>query len=40
MPIRYIEPTDISNTVPFLASDEARHITGVQLRVDAGGYLK
>ena len=31
---------DISNAVLFLASDEARYITGMQLRVDAGGYLK
>jgi hypothetical protein len=24
----------------WLASDEARHVTGMQLRVDAGEYLK
>ncbi|KOU56992.1 3-ketoacyl-ACP reductase [Streptomyces sp. MMG1533] len=40
MPISYVEPRDISNAVLFLASDEARYITGTQLRVDAGGYLK
>ncbi|MGW1028969.1 mycofactocin-coupled SDR family oxidoreductase [Streptomyces sp. NPDC002577] len=40
MPIPYVEPIDISNAVLFLASDEARYVTGVQLRVDAGGYLK
>jgi NAD(P)-dependent dehydrogenase (short-subunit alcohol dehydrogenase family) len=40
MPIPFVEPTDISNAVLFLASDEARYVTGVQLRVDAGGYLK
>jgi SDR family mycofactocin-dependent oxidoreductase len=40
MPVAYIEPVDISNAVLFLASDEARYITGMQLRVDAGGYLK
>jgi SDR family mycofactocin-dependent oxidoreductase len=40
MPIPWIDPVDISNAVLFLASDEARYITGMQLRVDAGGYLK
>jgi SDR family mycofactocin-dependent oxidoreductase len=40
MPIPYIDPVDISNAVLFLASDEARYVTGMQLRVDAGGYLK
>lgn len=36
MPIPYVEAVDISNAVVFLASDEARFITGVQLAVDAG----
>ncbi|NKQ51537.1 mycofactocin-coupled SDR family oxidoreductase [Amycolatopsis sp. K13G38] len=40
MPIPWVEPIDISNAILFLASDEARYITGMQLRVDAGGYLK
>jgi NAD(P)-dependent dehydrogenase (short-subunit alcohol dehydrogenase family) len=40
MPIPYIEPQDVSNTVVFLASDDARYITGTQLRVDAGGFVK
>lgn len=35
-----VEPEDISNAVLWLASDEARYVTGMQLRVDAGGYLK
>ena len=40
MPIPWVEPVDISNAVLYLASDEARYVTGMQLRVDAGGYLK
>jgi SDR family mycofactocin-dependent oxidoreductase len=40
MSIPWVEPVDISNAVLFLASDEARYITGMQMRVDAGGYLK
>jgi len=31
---------DISEAVLFLASDAARYITGQQLRVDGGGFLK
>jgi SDR family mycofactocin-dependent oxidoreductase len=40
MKIPFIEPEDISNMILFLASDEARYVTGMQMRVDAGGYLK
>ncbi|WP_040701776.1 mycofactocin-coupled SDR family oxidoreductase [Nocardia vinacea] len=40
MPVPYVDPEEISNAVLFLASDESRFITGTQLRVDGGGYLK
>ncbi|MGB3474540.1 MAG: mycofactocin-coupled SDR family oxidoreductase [Mycobacterium sp.] len=40
MKVPFIEPEDISNAVLWLVSDEARYVTGMQLRVDAGGYLK
>jgi (+)-trans-carveol dehydrogenase len=40
LPIRWVEARDISNAVLFLASDEARYITGVTLPVDAGSLLK
>jgi SDR family mycofactocin-dependent oxidoreductase len=40
MPIPYVEPVDISNALLFLASDEARYITGITLPVDAGYAVK
>ncbi len=40
MKVNFVEPLDISNAVLWLASEEARYVTGMQLRVDAGGYLK
>ncbi|MFI2336651.1 mycofactocin-coupled SDR family oxidoreductase [Nocardia rhamnosiphila] len=40
MPVPYIEPQDVSNLIVFLAGDDSRYITGSQLRVDAGGYVK
>ena len=36
LPIDLIEAVDVSNAVLWLASDEARYITGVALPVDAG----
>ncbi|AZG47671.1 mycofactocin-coupled SDR family oxidoreductase [Gordonia insulae] len=36
MPVELIEAVDVSNAMVFLASDEARYITGVTLPVDAG----
>jgi SDR family mycofactocin-dependent oxidoreductase len=40
LPIPFVEPVDISNAVVYLASEESRYVTGLQLRVDAGSYLK
>jgi len=40
LPIDWVEARDISNAVLFLASDEARYITGVTLPVDAGSTTK
>lgn len=40
MPVPYIEPYDVSAAVVFLASDDARYITGTQMRIDAGGFVK
>jgi len=36
LPVPWVESFDIANAVVFLASDEARYITGTQLVVDAG----
>jgi len=40
LPVPWVEARDISNAVLFLASDEARYITGVTLPVDAGSVAK
>lgn len=39
LPVPWVESIDISNAVLFLASDEARFITGTALVVDAGSSL-
>jgi SDR family mycofactocin-dependent oxidoreductase len=36
MPTPAVEPVDVSNAVLFLISDEARYVTGLQFKVDAG----
>jgi NAD(P)-dependent dehydrogenase (short-subunit alcohol dehydrogenase family) len=38
--VPWVEPTDISNAVPWLASDESRYVTGVTLPVDGGVLVK
>jgi len=40
MPVPWLEPEDISNALLWLASDEARYVTGVALPVDAGAAIK
>lgn len=39
MPIGYVETSDVSHAVVYLASDESRYVTGLQLKVDAGALL-
>lgn len=36
LPVPWVEPVDISNAVLYLASDEGRYVTGIELVVDAG----
>jgi SDR family mycofactocin-dependent oxidoreductase len=40
LPIEMVEPRDISNAVLFLASDEARYVTGLEFTVDAGNTIR
>ncbi len=40
LPVPWLQPADISNAVAWLASDEARLVTGVTLPVDAGNTIK
>ena len=39
MPIPYVEPGDVSAAVMYLASDESRYVTGLQLTIDGGAAL-
>ncbi|AIY16677.1 mycofactocin-coupled SDR family oxidoreductase [Pimelobacter simplex] len=40
LPVPWVEASDVAHAVLFLASDEARYITGVALPVDAGILAK
>jgi (+)-trans-carveol dehydrogenase len=40
LPIPFLDARDISNAVVYLASDEARYVTGSVLNVDAGAAVK
>jgi NAD(P)-dependent dehydrogenase (short-subunit alcohol dehydrogenase family) len=40
LPIPWLEPSDISGAVAWLASDDSRYVTGVTLPVDAGFLAK
>ena len=40
MPKPWVEPVDISNALLFLASDEARYVTGQIFGVDLGSGIK
>lgn len=40
MPVPWVNAIDVSHALAFLASDEARYITGVALPVDAGATIR
>jgi NAD(P)-dependent dehydrogenase (short-subunit alcohol dehydrogenase family) len=40
LPVDSVDPRDISNAVLFLASDEARYVTGLEFTVDAGCTIR
>ena len=40
MPIPWVDPSDISYAVVYLASDESRYVTGLQLTVDGGATIQ
>jgi NAD(P)-dependent dehydrogenase (short-subunit alcohol dehydrogenase family) len=35
-----MDPIDVSNAIAYLVSDDARHVTGTQMVVDAGYSAK
>ena len=40
LPVPWVEAVDVSNALLFLASDEARYVTGLQFTIDAGFCVK
>ena len=40
LPTRWVEPVDVTNALVFLASEDARFITGVTLPIDAGFTIR
>jgi (+)-trans-carveol dehydrogenase len=38
-PVPWIDATDVTNAVLFLASEEARYVTGLEMKIDAGFCL-
>ena len=39
LPVPFVEPVDISNTVLYLSCDDSRYVTGTNAIVDAGALL-
>ncbi len=40
LPIPWVQPEDVANAVLWLASDEARAVTGIAIPVDGGMIAK
>ena len=39
-PVKTVEARDVSEAVLYLASDESRYVTGLELTVDAGASIR
>nr|WTB28332.1 mycofactocin-coupled SDR family oxidoreductase [Streptomyces sp. NBC_00830]WTB35750.1 mycofactocin-coupled SDR family oxidoreductase [Streptomyces sp. NBC_00830] len=40
LPVPHVPASDVSHAVVYLASDESRYVTGLQLKIDAGSLAK
>jgi (+)-trans-carveol dehydrogenase len=40
LPLKWLEPSDIADAGLWLASDESKYVTGLEVRVDAGFAIK
>lgn len=40
LPVPFVEPIDVSQAVLYLASDESRYVTGMEMKIDAGNLVK
>jgi SDR family mycofactocin-dependent oxidoreductase len=40
LPVPWVESIDVSHAVVYLASDEARYVTGLELKIDAGYSIR
>jgi NAD(P)-dependent dehydrogenase (short-subunit alcohol dehydrogenase family) len=40
LPVAMLDARDVSNAVLFLASDEARYVTGLEFTIDAGATIR
>lgn len=40
LPVEMLDARDVSNAVLFLASDEARYVTGLEFTIDAGATIR
>jgi NAD(P)-dependent dehydrogenase (short-subunit alcohol dehydrogenase family) len=40
LPVPWVESIDVSHAVVYLASEESRYVTGLELKIDAGYSIR